>query len=56
VKQRVRARRQFEMPGMTELEVKQKRPSETNAIEHLSEDVHPIEISLVDDRTQHLDD
>ncbi|MHC2333511.1 hypothetical protein [Bradyrhizobium sp. USDA 4454] len=41
---------------MAELEVKQQRPSETNAIEHLSEDIHSIEINWVDDPTQHSDD
>ncbi|WP_256442522.1 hypothetical protein [Bradyrhizobium sp. CCBAU 53338] len=41
---------------MAELEVKQQRPAETNAIEHLGEDVHGAETRLVDDRTQHPDD
>ena len=55
VKQSVGARRQLKMPWMTELEVKEQRPTETNAIEHLGEYVHAAEITSVDDRTQHLD-
>jgi hypothetical protein len=56
VKQRVRARRQLQIPGMAELEVKQQRPAETNTIEHLGEDIHAAQIRPVDDRTQHADD
>ena len=56
VKQSVGARRQLKMPGMAELEVKEQRPAETNAIEHLGENIHAAEISPVDDRTQHPDD
>ncbi len=56
VKQSVGARRQLQIPGMAELEVKEQRPAETNAIEHLGEDVHAGEIRPVDDRTQHPDD
>ena len=56
VKQRVGALRQLKMPGMAELEVKEQRPAETNAIEHLGEYVHAAEIRPVDDRTQHPDD
>ncbi|MGM4869969.1 hypothetical protein [Bradyrhizobium sp. LA6.12] len=41
---------------MTELEVEQQRPAETNAIEHLGKDVHAAEVSPVDGRTQHPDD
>ncbi|WP_283812710.1 hypothetical protein [Bradyrhizobium cytisi] len=41
---------------MAELEVKEQRPTETNAIEHLGEDVHAAEIRPTDDRTQHPDD
>ncbi|MDI3563467.1 hypothetical protein [Bradyrhizobium sp. Arg816] len=41
---------------MAELEVEEQRPSETNAIEHLGEDVHAAEASPVDGRTQHPDD
>jgi hypothetical protein len=56
VKQSVGARRQLKMPGMAELEVKEQRPTETNAIEHLGEYIHAAEIRSVDDRTQHPDD
>jgi hypothetical protein len=41
---------------MAELEVKEQRPAETNAIEHLGEDVHVTDTRPVDDGTQHPDD
>jgi hypothetical protein len=41
---------------MAELEVEKQRPSETNAIEHLGEDIHAAQVSRVDDWTQHPDD
>jgi hypothetical protein len=41
---------------MAEFEVKEQRPAETNAIEHLAEYIHAAETRPVDDRTQHLDD
>jgi hypothetical protein len=41
---------------MAELEVKEQRPAETNAIEHLGKDVHAAEIRPVDDCTQNPDD
>ncbi|ESY90876.1 hypothetical protein X738_29780 [Mesorhizobium sp. LNHC209A00] len=56
VKQSVGARRQLKMPGMAELEVKEQRPAEPDAIEHLGEYIHAIEIRPVDDRTQDPDD
>jgi hypothetical protein len=56
MKQSVGARRQLKMPGMAELEVKEQRPAETNAIEHLGEYIHVADIRPVDDRTQHPDD
>ena len=56
VKQGVGARRQLKVPGMAELEVKEQRPTETNAIQHLGEDVHAVQVSPMDDRTQHPDD
>ncbi|MFN4923848.1 hypothetical protein [Bradyrhizobium sp.] len=40
---------------MAELEVKQQRSAETNAIEHWREHVHAAKVSAVDDRTQQLD-
>jgi len=56
VKQGVGALRQLKMPGMAELEVKEQRPAETDAIEHVGEYIHAAEIRPVDDRTQHPDD
>jgi hypothetical protein len=41
---------------MAELEVKEQRSAETNAIQHLGEDVHAVQVSPMDDRTQHPDD
>ncbi|WP_283813558.1 hypothetical protein [Bradyrhizobium sp. Leo170] len=41
---------------MAELEVKEQRPAETNAIEHLGEYIHVADIRSVDDRTQYPDD
>ena len=40
MEQGVGARRQRQIPGMAELEVKQQRPAEANAIEHFGEDIH----------------
>jgi hypothetical protein len=56
VKQRVGARRQLQIPGVAELEVEEQRPTETNAIEHLGEDIHAAEANPMDDWTQHPDD
>ena len=56
VKQRVRPRRQLQIPGMAELEVKEQRSAEADAIEHLGKDVHAGEVSPVDGQTQHPDD
>jgi hypothetical protein len=56
VKQGVGALWQLQIPGMAELEEKEQRPTETNAIKHLGEDVHAAEIRPADDRTQHPDD
>ncbi|WP_282568896.1 hypothetical protein [Bosea sp. BK604] len=41
---------------MAELEMEEQRPAETNAIEHLGENVHAPERRAADDRTQHPDD
>jgi hypothetical protein len=41
---------------MTQFEMIEHRPAETNAIEDLSEYIHAAEVSAVDDRTQHPDD
>ena len=56
VKQGVGARRQRQIPGMAELEVKEQRPAKANAIEHLGEDVHGADVNPAHGRTQHLDD
>jgi hypothetical protein len=41
---------------MAELEVKEQRPAEPNAIEHLGEYIHVADVRPVDDWTQHPDD
>jgi hypothetical protein len=41
---------------MAEFEMKEQRPAETHAVEHLRKDVHAAELIPVDDRTQHPDD
>ena len=56
MEQRVGPRRQRQTPGMAELEAVQQTPAETNAIEHLTEDVHGPDVSPADGRTQYSDD
>jgi hypothetical protein len=41
---------------MAELEVEEQGATETNAIEHLGQDIHAAQANPVDDRTQHPDD
>ena len=47
---------QRQIPGMTELEVEEQSPTETNAVEYFGEDVHGGDANLADDPTQYLDD
>ncbi|MGO4127862.1 hypothetical protein AB4Z01_25935 [Inquilinus sp. YAF38] len=41
---------------MAELEVKEQRPAETDAVEQMGEYIHAAEIKPADDRTQLSDD
>ena len=56
MEQGVGARRQRQIPGMAELEVKEQRPAKANAIKHFGEDIHVGDVSPADDQTQYLDD
>ena len=40
MEQSVGALRQFQIPGMAQLEVEEQGPAEADAIKHLGEDVH----------------
>jgi hypothetical protein len=56
MEQGVGALRQGQVPGMTELEVKEQGPAQSNAIEHFGEDVHAPDVSPPYGRTQYPDD
>ncbi len=55
MEERVGARRQRQIPGMAEFEMKKQGPAEADAIEHFGEDVHVVDVNPAHGRTQYSD-